>query len=50
VEDLNPILNRIVLKFKNEFEELVTIKNNISELERLQSKLKLKNITELKRK
>lgn len=50
VEDLNPILNRIVFKFKNEFEELVTIKNNISELERLQSKLKLKNITEFKRK
>lgn len=48
-EDLNPILNRIVSKYKNELEELVMIKNHISELEILQKKLELKNITEFKR-
>lgn len=49
-EDLNPIVNEILFKYKNECEELVTIKNQISELEILLKKLGLKKITEFNRK
>ena len=48
--DLNPILNEITLKFEKELEELVSLKNDINNLEKLKSKLELKKITEFNRK
>lgn len=44
-EDLNPIINVIFLKFENEFEELLTLKNKINRLEILQKDMKQLNLT-----
>lgn len=49
-EDLNPIVNEILFNYKNECEELVSLKNDINNLEKLNSKLELKKITEFNRK
>ena len=45
VEDLNPIINGIFLKFENEFDELLTLKNQINSLKILLKKLELKDIS-----
>ena len=44
-EDLNPIINVIFLKFENEFEELLTLKNKINRLEILLKDMKQLNLT-----
>ena len=49
-EDLNPIIKDIINKFENELEELVTLKTDINNLEKLKSKLEMKNIIKLNRK
>lgn len=49
-EGLNTIIEDIIKKFENELNELVLLKNDVNNLEKLKSKLELKNITEFKRK
>jgi hypothetical protein len=49
-EDLNPIIKDIIKKFEYELEELVSLKNDINNLEKLKSKLELKKIIEFNRK